>query len=259
MSLKRDFTISMLRELYMILLYRRYSIVPVNDFFNSKEGVSICGLRHDVDKNVSKALEISRLEKNMGLRSTFFFRYKRTFDKYVIKQIYRLGHEIGYHYEVLSKTNGDYNAAIMLFKTELKKFREIAPITSICAHGAPFSAWDNKLIWKYYNFRDFGITTEAYLSLDFTKIAYFTDTGRQWNSRIGNLRDKTDNGQFMYFKNTIQFIHAIKEGVIPRKIIVNVHPERWHDNFLQWLLELIGQNIKNIAKELILAKAHDLV
>ena len=38
-------------------------------------------------------------------------------------KIHDLGHEIGYHYEVLSKANGDYEKAMKLFEQELSEFR----------------------------------------------------------------------------------------------------------------------------------------
>jgi len=45
-----------------------------------------------------------------------------------------LGHEIGYHYEVLSKANGDYETAVELFEQELSEFRKITDVKTICMH-----------------------------------------------------------------------------------------------------------------------------
>ena len=50
-----------------------------------------------------------------------------------------LGHEVGYHYEVLSKANGNYERAIKLFEQELSKFRKIVDVKTICMHGSPLS------------------------------------------------------------------------------------------------------------------------
>jgi hypothetical protein len=36
-----------------------------------------------------------------------------------------MGHEIGYHYEVLSEANGDPEKAIELFRSNLEKLRQI--------------------------------------------------------------------------------------------------------------------------------------
>lgn len=44
-------------------------------------------------------------------------------------------------------------------------------------HGNPLSPRDNRELWKKYKFKDFGIIGEAYLSIDFNEVSYFTDTG----------------------------------------------------------------------------------
>jgi hypothetical protein len=35
---------------------------------------------------------------------------------------------------------------------------------------------------------------------------------------------------------------------LPDKIMINVHPQRWHDRPLPWVKELVGQNVKNVVK-----------
>jgi hypothetical protein len=248
MILKLDFTISTLQKLYSVLLGHKYLCMNISDFAKQKDEILTCGIRHDVDKNVQKALDVACLEKEMGIYSTFFFRYKKTFDKNIIKKVLKLGHEIGYHYEVLSKARGDYKKAIKLFESELAEFRKITPLRCIVAHGAPLSRWDNKKIWQYYDFHNFGIETEAYISFDFKKIHYLTDTGRRWGGCMGNLRDRVCSKQDLFFQNTYQIIQAVEKDVFPQKIIINIHPQRWHDNLLECFMEFAYQHIKNIAK-----------
>ncbi len=67
-------------------------------------------------------------------------------------------------------------------------------------HGSPLSKYDNKLLWKYYNYRDFGIIGEPYFDVNFSKVLYLTDTGRRWNGEKVSVRDKV----------------TISEGVIDR-------------------------------------------
>ena len=47
--------------------------------------------------------------------------------------------EVGYHYEVLSKAKGDYEKAVELFEQELKEFRKIVDVKTICMHGSLLS------------------------------------------------------------------------------------------------------------------------
>ena len=63
-------------------------------------------------------------------------------------------------------------------------------------HGSPLSKYDNKLLWKYYNYRDFGIIGEPYFDVDFSKVLYLTDTGRRWNGNRVSIRDKISSFMF---------------------------------------------------------------
>ena len=140
-----------------------------------------------------------------------------SFDERIIKEIYYLGHEIGYHYEDVSisalrrngataqrqktgkgRTTRDSRRteeelakiAIESFKTNLEKLRQIVPVKTICMHGSPMSRWDSRLLWKYYDYHDFGIIGEPYFDIDFDKVLYLTDTGRRWDGDSFNIRDK---------------------------------------------------------------------
>ena len=83
--------------------------------------------------------------------------------------------------------------AIKRFSENLEKLRKIAPVRTICMHGSPMSRWDSRLLWKYYDYRDFGITGEPYFDVDFDKVFYLTDTGRRWDGDSFNIRDKSIN------------------------------------------------------------------
>ena len=108
----------------------------------------------------------------------------------LIRKIRNLGHEIGYHYEVLSKTKGDYTKAITLFQTELEEFRKICPVNTICMHGSPLSKYNNRDLWTRYDYHSYGISGEAFLSFEQTRddFHYLTDTGRTWSGKR-SLRD----------------------------------------------------------------------
>jgi hypothetical protein len=118
-----------------------------------------------------------------------------------------LGHEIGYHYEDLSLCKGNYESAIKHFEINLNKFRKIYPVKTICMHGSPLSKWDNRDLWKKYNYRDFGIIGEPYFDMDFDDVFYLTDTGRRWDGDKVSVRDKVksekqENGN-LRFRSTM--------------------------------------------------------
>ncbi|HQE53375.1 MAG TPA: hypothetical protein PLD74_13545, partial [Prolixibacteraceae bacterium] len=140
-------------------------------------------------------------------------------------------------------------SAYELFVENLSKFREIVPVTTICMHGSPLSRYDNREIWQKYDYRDLGITGDAYLDIDFNRVAYFTDTGRRWNGAEVSIRDKV-SGPFQFnLKTTEELIRAIPQ--FPDQVMITVHPQRWNDAFLPWAGELLLQNAKNIIKRIL--------
>lgn len=42
---------------------------------------------------------------------------------------------------------------------------------------------------------------------------------------------------------------AAEEGLLPDKIMLTIHPQRWTDNPVLWMKELVWQNIKNVVKK----------
>lgn len=206
-------------------------------------------LRHDIDKNPNNALKIAKLENKIGIQGIYYFRMRPSVFKIdIIKEIESLGHEIGYHYEDYTDAHGNHIKAIESFKNNLSKFRKIIPIKTICMDGRPLSKYNNLDLWKYYDYRDYGIEFEPYLDIDFTEVLYITDTGRGWNLIKYSVRDKVGNPFNYHNKSTFELINDLKEGLFPDKIMITIHPQRWHDNSILWLRELLLQRIKNVVK-----------
>lgn len=178
---------------------------------------------------------MAELENSLGIQATYYFRYPYTFKPEIIKKIHSLGHEVGYHYEVLGKVRGDYKKAIELFEKELNEFRKIADVKTICAHGNPFYKHISLDLWKYYDFKNFDIKGEAFLSV--TDIEYFSDAGRRWIYKNKTIADTTD-----------ELIKYIKSNEF-EKIYINAHPERWSPSNRDWLLDYTRDLIFNIGKE----------
>jgi hypothetical protein len=163
----RDFTIEKYEELCESMIDSGYEIFTVKSYLQRHPASGFVILRHDVDSRPWMALKMAELESRLGINSTYYFRYTRNiFDPEIIKQIEDRGHEIGYHYEVLSKAGGNYEEAINLFKFELNEFKKICDINTICMHGSVLSKYDNKKLWNIYSFRDLDIDGEAYLSTE---------------------------------------------------------------------------------------------
>ena len=274
----QDFTLTIYRKLLQELLTNGYSFQTLLDFIQRPEDKAVV-LRHDVDRKSENALVIATIEKNADIRASYYFRIvKESYDEDIIRQIAKMGHEIGYHYENLSAVNSRkdfrevkgamskeklFELAIEDFERNLEKFRKIYPVRTICMHGSPLSKWDNRDLWKRYNYKDYGIIAEPYFDLDFDKVFYLTDTGRRWDGDSVSVRDKVkntgDRGQGAGVRNlrlrkTWDIIEAVEKELLPDKIMLNTHPQRWTDNPIEWTKELVWQNIKNVVKRVIVRR-----
>ena len=175
-----------------------------------------------------------------------------------------MGHEIGYHYESLSRVaaeNKNLNHGQLLelakedFRGNLKKLRELVPIKTICMHGSPLSKLDNRDLWSVYDYRDFGIECEPYLDIDFSEVFYLTDTGRRWDGDHVSIRDWVSRGnqEWPVYRKTRDIIDAIQAGNFPLKSMVTTHPQRWTDDRGEWIWEAVSQRLKNVGKSLLIS------
>jgi len=209
-------------------------------------------LRHDVDKKPENSLRFAEIEHEKGLKASYFFRVvpeSLHVDK--LLAIKKLGHEIGYHYEDMDSAKGDPEKAIRSFEENLQKLRKLAPIDTICMHGSPLSKYDNKELWRHFDYRDYCIIGEPYFDVDYSKVFYITDTGRKWNNREASIRDKVESPFEIEVKSTEHFIELIKAGKMPEQMMINTHPQRWNDEVVPWVVELVSQTVKNRIKKIV--------
>jgi hypothetical protein len=253
-------------------------------------------LRHDVDRKPENALVLAKAEAAAGIRASYHFRMgNRMKQDGIISAIAGLGHEIAYHYEDLTSSfgrsaliSGNVNEemagnAFERFRANLEHLRQLADVNVISMHGSPLSGVDNRLLWKYYDYRAWGIVCEPYFDIDVSKVLYLTDTGRRWNGDRSNIRDRgfsADsggvNGQYgdwkacpvpgsmmnmtkegllfrsrFQIRRTSDLIAQSEKGSLPDRLIINTHPQRWTDSAMPWFTEYLTQNIKNQIKRMI--------
>ena len=145
-----------------------------------------------------------------------------------------------------------FELAICDFRLNLEKLRKLYPVKTICMHGSPLSKWDNRDLWKRYNYRDFGIIAEPYFDVDFDEVLYLTDTGRSWNNSSSSVRDRVKSSFDIAIRNTAHLMELIEKNALPRHVMINTHPQRWTNKPLPWVKELVWQNVKNVVKRLML-------
>lgn len=247
-----DFTLGQYRLLLETLIQKDYLLLQFKEIITNESLIStnkLFILRHDVDRKPQNSLNVAQLQHEMGVHGTYYFRIvPESFQPKYIEAIAALGHEIGYHYEDLTLCKGNHEAAIEHFEKSLARLRQYAEVTTICMHGSPMTKWDNRDIWNFYNYRDFGIVAEPYFDVDFKDVYYLTDTGRRWDGHKVSVRDKVNQHHAFSVRTTFQLIDAINNGTAPKKIMQNIHPERWTDNKGEWMVEWSKSALKNPVK-----------
>ncbi len=163
-------------------------------------------LRHDVDIDVSKAYEMANLEKQLNIKSTYFFLTTSKLyncldssNRQMIRKIYKQGHQIGLHFDLSNHTNNSKKIISKKLKLEKSILEDCisSNIKLVSFHkpginGMPDSLYYNKLLNIYNN--------------KFIKeILYYSDSKGSWRFGI-----PTEDKNIYKHKKSLQLlIHPI--------------------------------------------------
>lgn len=252
----RDFTYEKYRELLEAGLANGYTVATVREYLRRKSlPERLIVVRHDVDRKPANALDMARIEADLGVRTTYYFRtVGETADPTVVSEIESLGHEVGYHYEDLDRTDGDMAAAHRSFEAELAGLRELADVDTVCMHGNPLTSHDNRDMWRdgHPDLDAYDLLGEAYLSMDFSDLTYFSDTGRTWRDGALKVKDVPPEGaeKQVQVDATDELVGLLADGE-PERLYVLVHPNRWAENYVEFLTEAAKDTTINAGKRVL--------
>ena len=245
----REFTFKSIRNIYTEFISQGYDVMSFREYIKNPDKKKVLILRHDVDRFPKQSLKMAKLEHEMGITATYYFRIRKsTLKPEIIKEIAALGHEIGYHYENLTDCRGDFEKSFVDFKNNLLELRKYYPVETICMHGSPMSKWDNKLIWQNYSYEDFGIIGDTSFDIDYNKFFYISDNGWGWNNTKVSVRDKVDTKYKISINSSRHFIRLISTPNFPNHVMINAHPDTFFDSYLRWMLNKVFIKGKNIIK-----------
>ena len=243
-----DFTIRKYRELVRTFVESGYQITTVLQYLETRPSGKILVLRHDVDEQPQNALKMAEAEKELGVNATYYFRRVSKSDHPdVIRKIAAMGHEIGYHYEDLTLSEGDIPKAIDSFAKNLEYFRQYNQVKTVCMHGSSSSRFDNREIWDHASLDDYGLIGEPYLSFDFNQVYYLTDTGYAWDGGKYAVRDKVDSAFALSFHRTDEVIEAVRKGQFPEQSLILAHT-LWTDSLPLWTFLHLREFLRNRVK-----------
>jgi len=144
------------------IVVRALEVVPLREFRGAKtEGRTLLGLRHDIDDRLESALELASLEHSRGIRSTYFVLHAAAYYKSpkllpTLRELQRLGHEVGFHYDLVTSQIVRRVDSREELRAELERLRAGGiDVVGAAAHG---SYWGHKLGYKNeYFFRELSI------------------------------------------------------------------------------------------------------
>lgn len=135
------------RSLLRDALGTGYAVVSLDAWVRDR---AACGerclvLRHDVDQRPAAALRMGQIERELGISSTWYFRW-RTAHPRVVGRLREWGMPVGLHYETLTRLarqagTSQADAALIdaardALSAEIGTFTDrFGPIDSICPHG----------------------------------------------------------------------------------------------------------------------------
>lgn len=193
-------------------------------------------LRHDVDQHPRSALEMAAIEEELGLRSTWYFRW-RTAHPDVITVLRERGFEVGLHYETLTRSlleSGDSPGDIsdsLLEECRAALKREIAafesrhgPIRSVCPHGdSRVPGVNNGALLRDATFADYGIAFDGNEAMRGRRLGHWL-TDR--SAAEGRWRERVDP------------LELLAAGVSP--ILCLTHPNNWASGPSLWTDRLLS-------------------
>ena len=220
-------------------------------------------LKHDVETDVARALEMAKIEYKYGHRGSYYVQaYLMSDAKNVdmLKEMQKMGHEISYHYDVMDSSKGDLEKAIAEFDLNVKIFEENGfELKTLCQHGNPIVERVG-----YTSNRDFFRSEKVQclypelsdIMVDFkrkyeTDYLYFSDAGRHFQLIYDPLNNdviKSDDKNILY-KDTDELFKALSSD---EGNIISTHPHRWTKSACLYVVKtFLFKVVKTVAKILI--------
>jgi hypothetical protein len=213
-------------------------------------------LRHDVDRFAWRALRMAEIESEIGVSSTYYFRSlpRGGFKSLEIRKISDFGHEVGYHYEALSRQSGSRQRAMLQFERDLTDLRTLSVCRTVAMHGAPLSRYNNQDLLDGIDLGIYGLSGDAVTHMLSYDPIYLTDTGGEWGASTDkNMRDRLGSNLRSVVPPESEREFANWAAGLDRPLYINTHPERWASSSAgEWQVRILD-NATNLAKRIVAA------
>ena len=179
-------------NLLMKLVSLEYKICGYTDY---KEYKQVAILRHDVDMSLEKAVDMSEIERKIGVKSTYFLLLTSDFynlaslkNLKLVEKIKNAGHEIGLHFDEVRYTNlKDTKQVEEKIKKEIELTEKILDIkiSAVSMHRPSKWILDSEISLG----KD---VINSYSTEFFKEFKYVSDSRRNWREDILELVNKKE-------------------------------------------------------------------
>jgi len=217
-----------------------YRVIGVEEWVGDDEAgddeAPLLALRHDVDQHPRSVLPMAAIERDLGLRSAWYFRW-RTADQEVMRRLREDGSTIGLHYETLSRLALERDATTTeaidallpeardILSGEIATFVRLhGPVRSVCPHGdSRIPSARNASLVQDRNPAEFGVEFDVNEAMRGRRLArWLTDRSRA----EGSWAEGADAHDLLAAR------------VSP--ILCVVHPNNWTSGPSLWLDRLLS-------------------
>ncbi len=217
-------------------------------------------LKHDVETNPSKALDLARIENKYGHFGVYYVQaYLLDNQKNIeiLKKIKALGHEVSYHHDVMDSNFGNLEKALEEFEKNKVIFEKNSfSINTVCQHGNPVAKRNgytsnrdffrsDAVKKKFGHIAEIMVNYREKTNVDFK---YISDAGYGWkiiyDPETNDIVDSSDKD--IKLENLDRVLNFVLNE---NAVILSTHPHRWNNNSLNAVAKtMIFKTIKITAK-----------
>lgn len=218
-------------------------------------------LKHDVESQPQKALDLAKIEHKYGHSATYYVQaYLMTeSNKSIFQEMQGLGHEVTYHHDVMDGAKGVLSDALIIYKKNLEIFKSMGfEVHTVCQHGNPVSDYENRDFFRSESIqKEFPIQSD--IMVDFMKkigrkYVYISDVGMSFKIVTDPVNsDKIAKSEkYVLLGHLDNVVKELCENQ-DKSYIVSAHPHRYNKSqFKATVRQVVFKTIKHTAKVLFL-------
>lgn len=186
----------------------------ITDYHNWEKYDKCVILRHDVDTDMQKALEMAELEYRHGVTSTYFVLLTSNFynlyscrNRKIVNEIQHMGHTVGLHFDEMAYPEdvGNADKVTENIKKEIKVLAEILErnVTAFSYHRPTKAILDTDIKIEG--------AINSYGNLFFRQFKYLSDSRMHWREPVLDIIKKNEYPQLQILTHPFWYYDEEKE------------------------------------------------